>query len=63
MLSAASATEALWLLGWVRPTIIVVDVPPDAGAVLRAEFDAHVVRPLDPWELCAVVAGAAQRLS
>jgi CheY-like chemotaxis protein len=33
VLSAASATEALWLLGWVQPTIIVVDVPPDAGGV------------------------------
>jgi CheY-like chemotaxis protein len=33
VLTAVSMTEALWLLGWVRPTIIVVDVPAMSGSV------------------------------
>jgi CheY-like chemotaxis protein len=49
-----------------RPGAVAVLAHDESGTaerVLRAGFDAHVVRPLDPWELCAVVAGAARRLS
>jgi CheY-like chemotaxis protein len=50
--------------GPTRPGAIVVITQDDSGSAeraLRAGFDAHLARPLDPWELCAVVAGVARR--
>jgi DNA-binding response OmpR family regulator len=45
-----------------RPgTIAILTQDESAEPVLAAGFDAYLTRPLDAWELCAVVAGVARR--
>lgn len=43
--------------GGMVPAVAVGD-DADSGTLARSRgFDAHVVKPVDPWELCRVIAG------
>ena len=43
--------------GGMVPAVAVGD-DPDSGTLARSRgFDAYVVKPVDPWELCRVIAG------
>lgn len=43
--------------GGMVAAVAIGDDPESGGLARSRGFDAHVVKPLDPWELCRVVAG------
>ena len=63
--------NALWLIERVRALPRGADIPAiavtarggrdDRQGLLRAGFHQHVLKPVDPWELCRLVASLARR--
>ena len=63
--------NALWLIERVRALPRGADIPAiavttrggrdDRQRLLKAGFHEHVLKPVDPWELCRLVASLARR--
>jgi CheY-like chemotaxis protein len=65
--------DGYWLIRRVRalppheggevPAVVVtaLSFPEDRERVLSEGFQAHLVKPVDPWELCRVVSGLIKR--
>ena len=43
------------------PVVALTRGDDDPGRVLAAGFNAHLPKPVDPWELCRIVAGLVRK--